>query len=59
MLSLLSLRLCMVAVLITVWVQVDTFMVKEAFIAGMTNGLKPLNVAALKFVDQVYRTLTL
>ncbi|BDA46916.1 hypothetical protein COCOBI_09-3690 [Coccomyxa sp. Obi] len=34
------------------FVTVDTFMVKEAFIAGMTNGLKPLNVAALKYVDQ-------
>ena len=39
--------------------QVDTFMAKEAFIAGMTNGLKPLNVAALKYVDQVCLTIIL
>jgi predicted dinucleotide-utilizing enzyme len=33
--------------------QIDTTMVKEAFIAGAVNGLKPLNAAALKYVDQV------
>ncbi len=33
--------------------QVNTLQTKEAFIAGVENGLKPLNVAALKFVDQV------
>lgn len=27
--------------------------VSEAFIAGVENGLKPLNAAALKYVDQV------
>lgn len=35
------------------YVVVDTIMVKEAFIAGVDNGLKPLNVAALKYIDQV------
>lgn len=35
------------------FLQVNTVQVKEAFIAGLKNGLKPLNVAALKFVDQV------
>ncbi|KAK9918434.1 hypothetical protein WJX75_004070 [Coccomyxa subellipsoidea] len=34
------------------FVVVNTVQVKEAFIAGLKNGLKPLNVAALKFVDQ-------
>ena len=49
----------MVTMVIMVWVQVNTVMVKGAFVAGMTNGLKPLNVAALKYVDQVHFTLIL
>lgn len=33
--------------------QVRTTAAKEAFVAGMDNGIKPLNAAALQYVDQV------
>ena len=33
--------------------QVRTSAAKEAFVAGLDNGIKPLNAAALQYVDQV------
>lgn len=33
--------------------QIDTTSAREAFVAGTTNGLKPLNAAALQYSDQV------
>ena len=33
--------------------QVQTTFAKEAFVAGIDNGIKPLNAAALQYVDQV------
>ena len=37
--------------------QIQTTSAKEAFIAGIDNGIKPLNAAALAYVDQVNRLL--
>jgi len=34
--------------------QVQTAQAKEAFAAGFDNGIKPLNAAALQYVDQVF-----
>ena len=33
--------------------QIQTTSSNEAFIAGIDNGIKPLNAAALQYVDQV------
>ena len=39
--------------------QVQTTFAKEAFVAGIDNGIKPLNAAALQYVDQVRQPTTL